>query len=90
MRAKEEVSVTAHSLRLGAGEFRMIYKPKIPKLYGGHSANVMLVLNSWLKVMLVLNSWLKDVEVCIKECRFTNPAAVQSINIILAIIQEVK
>ena len=48
-RTKQEKSTAAHSLELDAEEFRKISEPKISKLKGGCSANVMLVFNSWFK-----------------------------------------
>ena len=54
---REDASMASHSLQLMAEEFRNICKPKIKKLKGRYSANVMLVFNSWLK----------DIKMCIKE-----------------------
>ena len=56
-RAKQDASTLMHSLPLAAEEFRKICEPKIQKLKGRYSANIMLVFNSWLK----------DVEMCARE-----------------------
>ena len=66
-RMREDASMASHSLQLAAEEFRKICKPKIQKLKGRHSANAMLVFNSWLK----------DIEMCVKERKLTKMEAVQ-------------
>ena len=66
-RMREDASIALHSLQLTAEEFRKICEPKIQKLKGRYSANVVLVLNSWLK----------DIEMCMKEKKLTNIEAVQ-------------
>ena len=68
-RMREDASIALHSLQLTAEEFRKIHKPKIQKLKGRYSANVMLVFNSWLK----------DIEMCVKEWKLTKMEAVQLI-----------
>ena len=66
---RQEKSTVAHNLQLAAEEFKKIREPKISKLKGGYSINVMLVFNSWLK----------DTEMCVQECRLSNLEAVQLI-----------
>ena len=56
-----------HSLQLVTEEFQKISKPKIQKLKGEYSANVIFVFNSWLK----------DVEICVREQKLRNFEAVQ-------------
>ena len=56
-----------HILQLAAEEFRKIHKPKHKNLKGGYSAYAMLVFNCWLK----------DIEMCIKEWKFTNMEVIQ-------------
>ena len=64
---RNDASITSHSLELADEELRKIHKPKIQKLKGGYSANVMLIFNSLLK----------DIEMCMSEQKFTNMEAVQ-------------
>ena len=66
---RKDASIASHSLQLTVEEFRKIHEPKIQKLKGGHSANAMLVFNSWLK----------DKEMCVKDWKLTNMEAVQLI-----------
>ena len=64
-----DTSMASHSLQPAAEEFRKICKPKIQKLKGRYSANAMLVFNSWLK----------DIEMCVRERKFTNMEVIQLI-----------